>query len=68
MSMFEIKIYAPTGIKPEDVVCFPTFGELRVCAAIIKKLLGDKILAIHLPARATDDERQEIIALGGVLT
>ncbi len=60
------EIYAPDGIKAKEVHYFDGFHDLKRFVDRFKERASTDVLRVHLPARATDDERRIMAESGAV--
>jgi hypothetical protein len=60
------EIYAPDGIKAKEVHYFDGFHDLKRFVDQFKERASTDVLRVHLPARATDDERKIMADSGAV--
>lgn len=61
------EVYAPDGIKAKEVRYFDDFAPLLEFVKAFKARNSNDILRMHLPARASNQERQTATEVGGSL-
>ena len=61
---FFTEVYAPDGLKAKEVRYFDDFQVMMRFIEEFKARSSNDILRAHLPARATETERQAVLAVG----
>jgi hypothetical protein len=61
------EIYSAGSGKPGKPTCFKDFAEALAFVKTFKKRPSSDVMRVHAPASATDQERDELRALGAEL-
>jgi hypothetical protein len=61
---FFAEVYAPDGLKAKEVRYFDDFSAMMKFIDEFKGKASNDTLRVHLPARATDHQRQSVLAVG----
>lgn len=64
---FFAEVYAPDGLKAKEFRYFDDFQSTLQFVVAFKKSASGDILRVHLPSRASDEDRQKLIATGAQL-
>jgi hypothetical protein len=62
------EVYAPSGIAAKEVHYFDDFRATMDFVGSFKERGSAGRLRVHLPSRATDEERRELAQTGSILT
>jgi hypothetical protein len=62
-----VEVWAPKGRKALEKTRFEAFESLHAYVIAFKEQETNNILLVHLPSRASNDERRQIIELGASL-
>ena len=62
---FFAEVYAPDGLKAKEVRYFDDFPELIQFVEMFRGKASADILRVHLPSRASQEQRSAILAAGG---
>jgi hypothetical protein len=61
------EVYAPDGLKAKEIRYYDDFPSLMQFIEAFRGKASSEILRVHLPARATDEQRRAVLAIGAGL-